>query len=157
MVHPVSGIAIRFKQKTLMLTVYPIINRPDHRGDGKCYETYGIDKNVGAVVIVRPDQCEFPPRSESTSIGTGPTAEAPSQIPRRQMSASSSISKIRTYWTATSERCSSQPRMAVSLPQRYVLFSHRKWRLQRRMVGSSVRPCITRRSCHHRMRWLCRW
>jgi hypothetical protein len=29
---------------------------PDHRGDGKAYETYGIDKTVGAVIIVRPDQ-----------------------------------------------------------------------------------------------------
>ncbi|KAK4705032.1 phenol 2-monooxygenase (NADPH), partial [Phenoliferia sp. Uapishka_3] len=27
-----------------------------HRGDGKAYETYGISKEVGAVVIVRPDQ-----------------------------------------------------------------------------------------------------
>jgi len=27
-----------------------------HRGDGKAYETYGIDKTVGAVIIVRPDQ-----------------------------------------------------------------------------------------------------
>lgn len=27
-----------------------------HRGDGKAYETYGIDKEVGAIVVVRPDQ-----------------------------------------------------------------------------------------------------
>lgn len=33
----------------------------DHRGDGKAYETYGIDKEVGAIVVVRPDQCESIP------------------------------------------------------------------------------------------------
>ncbi|GAA6017808.1 hypothetical protein JCM11491_004628 [Sporobolomyces phaffii] len=27
-----------------------------HRGDGKAYETYGISKEVGAIVVVRPDQ-----------------------------------------------------------------------------------------------------
>ncbi|GAA6061800.1 hypothetical protein JCM10212_004856 [Sporobolomyces blumeae] len=27
-----------------------------HRGDGKAYDTYGIDKEEGAIVVVRPDQ-----------------------------------------------------------------------------------------------------
>ncbi|GAA5929705.1 uncharacterized protein JCM15063_004228 [Sporobolomyces koalae] len=27
-----------------------------HRGDGKAYEAYGIDKEVGAIIVVRPDQ-----------------------------------------------------------------------------------------------------
>lgn len=31
----------------------------DHMGHGHAYETYGIDKSVGAIVVVRPDQCEL--------------------------------------------------------------------------------------------------
>jgi hypothetical protein len=27
-------------------------------GHGHAYKSYGVDPNVGAVVIVRPDQCE---------------------------------------------------------------------------------------------------
>lgn len=30
----------------------------DHRGDGKAYEAYGISKEQGAIVVVRPDQRE---------------------------------------------------------------------------------------------------
>lgn len=41
----------------------------DHHGDGKAYETYGISKEVGAIVVVRPDQCDFyfPPLTSSTT------------------------------------------------------------------------------------------
>jgi len=28
-------------------------------GHGECYRTLGVDPDAGAVVIVRPDQCEL--------------------------------------------------------------------------------------------------
>ena len=31
----------------------------DHMGHGHAYDAYGIDKAVGAVVVVRPDQREL--------------------------------------------------------------------------------------------------
>jgi len=30
-----------------------------NHGHGHAYEKYGVDSEVGAVVIVRPDQCEY--------------------------------------------------------------------------------------------------
>ncbi|GAA5915782.1 uncharacterized protein JCM6883_001928 [Sporobolomyces salmoneus] len=33
-----------------------VIEPSYHRGDGKAYETYGISKEAGAIVVVRPDQ-----------------------------------------------------------------------------------------------------
>ncbi len=38
----------------------------DGSTDGSAYEFYGVDKNVGAAVIVRPDQCEYPLLLNST-------------------------------------------------------------------------------------------
>jgi hypothetical protein len=29
-------------------------------GHGYAYEKYGVDPSIGAVVIVRPDQCKYP-------------------------------------------------------------------------------------------------
>jgi hypothetical protein len=42
----------------------------DHRGDGKAYEAYGISKEEGAIVVVRPDQCAllFPSASLSSRV-----------------------------------------------------------------------------------------
>ena len=30
----------------------------DHQGNGKAYETFGIDREEGALIVVRPDNCE---------------------------------------------------------------------------------------------------
>jgi phenol 2-monooxygenase len=36
-----------------------IDNEHYNAGHGHAYEKYGVDPKVGAVVLVRPDQCKF--------------------------------------------------------------------------------------------------
>ena len=39
-------------------------------GHARAYQAYGIDPKRGALVIVRPDHCEFPPRRRRGSQAT---------------------------------------------------------------------------------------
>lgn len=66
---PCCEVSLGAATSTCPLT--PRARSADFNGDGKAYEKYGISKEEGAIVVVRPDQCtprlSSPPRAELTT------------------------------------------------------------------------------------------